>query len=390
GRPGAGDRGGRAPTRDDPVQGPVVPHVRDAPGGFAHHRVHGLLRLADPLPVRAAGLLRRLVRSRLDDGRARGGHPRADRELVGGAALRRRRHRAALHGPAHASRGLRPGTARARASGHRTGRLGHAGPPGRRAGDGRHRPVGRRAGATWGRRVHRTVADGPPADGSGNGGEPVTMPMSTAPMLPMFTAPVLGSLDPVGRDEAREAARRELEKQVYRRDEPSWIERGWDDCSEWLQDLLSRSPGPESQGSGGGLVSVIVIIIVVAVAVGLVVWLMWGRRNPRSRRDALLEDEPSTALGHREAAERHAAAGEWARALGVGVGLSARPGRTADELAEEAGEAVPELAGDLRAGVRIFDDVWYGDRPGTAEGYARLKDLDERLQAARPRPLEDS
>lgn len=218
---------------------------------------------------------------------------------------------------------------------------------------------------------------------------------------PVFTEPVLGSLDPVGRDEAREAARRELEKQVYRRDEPSWIERVWDDFSEWLQDLLSRSPGPESQGSGSGLVSVIVIIIVLAVAVGLVVWLMWGRRNPRSRRDALLEDEPSTALGHREAAERHAAAGEWARAvrerlraiardLEERAVLSARPGRTADELAEEAGEAVPELAGDLRAGVRIFDDVWYGDRPGTAEGYARLKDLDERLQAARPRPLEDS
>ena len=65
----------------------------------------------------------------------------------------------------------------------------------------------------------------------------------------MFTAPVLGSLDPVGRDEAREAARRELEKQVYRRDEPSWIERVWDDFSEWLQDLLSRSPGPSRRAA---------------------------------------------------------------------------------------------------------------------------------------------
>ncbi|MFS2294438.1 MAG: DUF4129 domain-containing protein [Actinomadura sp.] len=217
--------------------------------------------------------------------------------------------------------------------------------------------------------------------------------------MPAFTAPVLGSADPVGRDEAREMARRELEKQVYRRDEPSWVERAWDDFSEWLQDLFSGSPAPEPQGSGGGLLSVIVIIIVAGVAAGLVVWLMWGRRNPRSRREALLEGEPSTALGHREAAEGHAAAGEWAEAIRERLRavardleeravLSARPGRTADELAAEAGEAVPELAGDLRVGVQIFDDVWYGDRPGTDEGYARLKDLDERLQAARPKPLE--
>src|SRR5690606_17385997 len=151
----------------------------------------------------------------------------------------------------------------------------------------------------------------------------------------------------------------------------------WDDFSEWLQDLLSRSPGPESQGSGSGLVSVIVIIIVLAVAVGLVFWLMWGRRNPRSRRDALLEDEPSTALGHREAAERHAAAGEWARAvrerlraiardLEERAELSARPGRTADEMAEEAGEAEPELAGESRTGGRFIADGLDGVRPGTA------------------------
>ncbi|WP_075896675.1 DUF4129 domain-containing protein [Actinomadura sp. CNU-125] len=46
------------------------------------------------------------------------------------------------------------------------------------------------------------------------------------------------------------------------------------------------------------------------------------------------------------------------------------------------------LADALRAAVRTFDDVWYGDRPGTADGYAQVKDLDDRLRAARPAPLE--
>ncbi|WP_141581170.1 DUF4129 domain-containing protein [Actinomadura sp. WMMA1423] len=206
-------------------------------------------------------------------------------------------------------------------------------------------------------------------------------------------------LDPVGRDEAREAARRELEKQIYQRDKPSWLERAWDDFSEWLRHLFQRAPAPESQSTGGGWVSIAIIVVIVLVAVALVVWLMWGRGNPRSRKGALLEDTPSTAFDHREAAERHAEAARWAEAIRERLRaiardleeravLAARPGRTADELAAEAGAAVPELAGELAAGVRIFDDVWYGDRPGTPEGYARMKELDERLQAARPKPLE--
>ncbi|WP_207939326.1 DUF4129 domain-containing protein [Actinomadura darangshiensis] len=206
-------------------------------------------------------------------------------------------------------------------------------------------------------------------------------------------------LDPIGRDEAREMARRELDKQVYQRDKPSWLERAWDDFSDWLHQLFNQAPNPESQGSGGGWASIAIIVVIALIAIALVVWLMWGRLNPRSRKDPLLEDEPSTALDHRDAAERHAAAGQWAEAIRERLRaiardleeravLAARPGRTADELAAEAGEAVPELAGELAAGVRIFDDVWYGDRPGTAEGYARMTELDERLRAARPKPLE--
>lgn len=205
--------------------------------------------------------------------------------------------------------------------------------------------------------------------------------------------------DPVGRDEAREMARRELEKQVYQRDKPSWLERLWNDFADWLQNLFSQSPDPNSQGSGSGWASIAVIAVIALVAVALVVWLMRGRRNPRSRSDPLLDDVPSTAVDHRDAAERHAASGQWAEAIRERLRaiardleeravLAARPGRTADELAAEAGEAVPALADDLRAAVLVFDDVWYGERPGTAEGYARVKDVDERLRAAKPKPLE--
>jgi hypothetical protein len=36
--------------------------------------------------------------------------------------------------------------------------------------------------------------------------------------------------------------------------------------------------------------------------------------------------------------------------------------------------------------VRVFDDVWYGDRPGTREGYERLVMLDELVLGATSRP----
>ncbi|MFD0903350.1 DUF4129 domain-containing protein [Actinomadura sediminis] len=208
-------------------------------------------------------------------------------------------------------------------------------------------------------------------------------------------------LDPVDREQAREMARRELDKQIYQREEPSFLERWWNDFLDWLREVLNQAPGGgQPQGGGNGLLSIVVIVLVLAVAIALVAWLMWGRGNPRSRRGALLDDErPATALDHRDAAERHAAAGQWAEAIRERLRavardleeravLGPRPGRTADELAGEAGAAVPELADALRTAVRIFDDVWYGDRPGTADGYAQVKDLDDRLRAARPAPLE--
>ena len=207
-------------------------------------------------------------------------------------------------------------------------------------------------------------------------------------------------LDPIGRDEARELARRELEKPIYQRDRPSWLERVLERVVDWLGELFARAGQSTTHGDdGGGWASLVVILLVAAAAVGLVVWVMWGRRNVRSGREALLEERPTTARDHRAAAEQFAAAGDWpnairerlraiARDLEERAVLAPEPGRTADELAAEAGRALPGLAEPLRGGVRIFDDVWYGDRPGSAEEYARMKALDERVRAAKPRPLD--
>ncbi|WP_018653436.1 DUF4129 domain-containing protein [Actinomadura flavalba] len=208
------------------------------------------------------------------------------------------------------------------------------------------------------------------------------------------------TVDPIGRDEAAELARRELDRPLYHQDDPSWAERTFRRFSEWLGDLMQRAQEPGTPSDGSGWFSLGVVLVVLAIVVVLVVWLLRGRRNVRSERDALLDaGRAATAVDHRVEAERHAAAGRWrdairerlralARDLEERAIVEPRPGRTADELATEAGAALPDLAAPLRAGVRVFDDVWYGDRPGSAEHYAQLKALDERVQKTRPKRLE--
>jgi hypothetical protein len=210
---------------------------------------------------------------------------------------------------------------------------------------------------------------------------------------------IMTSWEPIGRDEARERARRELEKPIYHRDDPSLIERVFRRTSEWIQELFNKIFDPTRGGSGGGWIAVAVILAIIVIAIGIVFWVMRGRKNTRSDRAALLEAEPSTAVDHRAEAVRLAAGGQWAdairerlravaRDLEERIILDPRPGRTADELAVEAARALPDIAEALRSGVRVFDDVWYGDRPGTRDGYEQLAVLDELTQAAVPRPLE--
>ncbi len=104
-----------------------------------------------------------------------------------------------------------------------------------------------------------------------------------------------------------------------------------------------------------------------------------------------------TARDYRRAAERLAAGGDYAgaivetvRAIAADLDerdiLPPRPGRTADELAAEAGRELPSLAADLRAVTRLFDDIRYGDRAGNLAGYQLVSQVDADVRATRPTP----
>jgi hypothetical protein len=189
----------------------------------------------------------------------------------------------------------------------------------------------------------------------------------------------------LGRDEAREAAVRELSDPAYVSDDPNPLER----AVNWVLTRLG-----ELFAGAGGMSGITAFTVVVAVVVLIVIIfrLRVGRTGRALRSgDKVFGTTVMTAAEHRAAAEKAAAAGDFAEAVRErfravvrelehrGV-LDARAGRTVDEVAFEAGRALPVLAGDLRAAAVQFDDVWYGGRPATAEGYQRLVSVDGRVR----------
>lgn len=193
------------------------------------------------------------------------------------------------------------------------------------------------------------------------------------------------------RDPAREAAERELSKQMYHENDPSWLQRALEAFWDWVDDLL----GAASTATPGGALG-LVVIVVAALAVGAALW--WRLGTPRRRpvtAPALFDDRPRSAAEHRAAAEAHAAQGHWnqavqermravVRALEERALLDPRPGRTADEAAAEAGRTLPAHSDRLRTAARDFDDVTYGGRTASEDTYRGLAALDGDLEHTKP------
>ena len=190
----------------------------------------------------------------------------------------------------------------------------------------------------------------------------------------------------IDRDAAHEAAQRELAKPIYPKG--SLTER----LSEWLDDLLYRIAQQGSSLPGGWLTIALLLTI---LAIAIVVAVRIARRTMRTNRGgehALFDSQELTAAQHRATAERYAAVGDWTAAIRHRLRAIARlleedgvlnpvPGRTATELARDAGAATPNLAGELAQAATAFNDVTYGERPGTEPAYRMIADLDDHLRS---------
>jgi hypothetical protein len=196
------------------------------------------------------------------------------------------------------------------------------------------------------------------------------------------------SLD-IDRDAAHQAAQDELNKPIY-----SKASAG-QQFTDWMNEMLYRLLQKTASIPGGwftAMVLFILLVIAVAVAVHIV------RRTMRSRRGGdqqLFGAGQLTAAQHRSAAERCAVEGDWAAAIRHRLRAVARqleesgtlnpaPGRTANELARDAGAALPRLADELSQAATAFNDVTYGEQPGTQDSYRMIADLDDHLRSRSP------
>jgi hypothetical protein len=186
-------------------------------------------------------------------------------------------------------------------------------------------------------------------------------------------------------DAAHEAAQRELQKPIYPK--PSLTER----LIEWVNELLYRLASAGSSLPGGWFtLSILLILLVIAI----VITIRIARRTMRTDRGggyALFGEHELSAAEHRATAEQYAATGNWAAAIrhrlravareleDSGV-LDAIPGRTATELARDAGRALPSLAAELTQAAGSFNDVTYGEVPGTESAYRMIAALDDHLR----------
>jgi hypothetical protein len=197
---------------------------------------------------------------------------------------------------------------------------------------------------------------------------------------------------PITRDGARTAANRELSKQIYHRYDDPWPVRAFNAVQHWI-DRLINEVAKHSPGGGAGAVALLVAVAILLIALRLRLGPM--RRNPRLTR-AVLGDAMTTAAEHRQEAIVAASRADWStaivsrmRALARGLEengeLPDRPGRTADELATEIALNHLDGADVVARAARIFDEVAYGSRPGSPEGYAVVVEADDICSTARSR-----
>jgi hypothetical protein len=193
----------------------------------------------------------------------------------------------------------------------------------------------------------------------------------------------------IDRDAAHDAAQNELSKPIYPKGSLT------DRLEDWLSQLVYKLIVEASSVPGGWFTLTVILLLVAVAAVVAVRIAMRTIRTNRGRDSALFGTNELTSAEHRATAEQLAAQGNWSAAIRHRLRAVARhleetgvlnpvPGRTATELARDAGAATPGLIDELRRAAETFNDVTYGERPGTESGYRLIADLDDHLRFSTP------
>src|SRR5215467_13256043 len=99
----------------------------------------------------------------------------------------------------------------------------------------------------------------------------------------------------IGRDQARELARRELARSIYR---PSLLSRWWHDILRWLHSVVS----PTRVGEPNWLAVAALSAVVIVAAAAAFYWLGSPRASRRSQAEPVIAGKPRTAAEYRSTA----------------------------------------------------------------------------------------
>jgi hypothetical protein len=190
----------------------------------------------------------------------------------------------------------------------------------------------------------------------------------------------------IDRDAAHQVAQIELDKPIYSKGSAA------QQFAEWVNEILYRLLDKTASIPGGWFTTSVLLIL---LAIAVVVAVHIARRTMRTNRGGdyqLFEAGLLTAAQHRATAEGYAAQGDWSAAIRHRLRAVARqleetgvlepaPGRTANELASDTGAALPQLGSELSEAATAFNDVTYGERPGTEAAYRTIVALDDHLRS---------
>lgn len=189
---------------------------------------------------------------------------------------------------------------------------------------------------------------------------------------------------PIGREAARQAARHELSKHIYHRYDDSWPVA----AVKWLEHELAKLFDTAGRHAPGGGAGALAFLAVIAAVILIARWRIGPLGKQAKVAPPVLGELERTAAEHRAAADAAAARGAWndavvegmravARQLEESAVLDPKPGRTADELARDAGARLSGASSPLAAAAVAFDTVAYGRRDATADSYATIRRADD-------------
>lgn len=197
---------------------------------------------------------------------------------------------------------------------------------------------------------------------------------------------------PVGRGAAQRLARHELSKAIYHQPQSLPVRVAHD-----VVTLLGRLFSAAGSVTPGGWWTAVALAALLVAAVSMIAVRLGPVARP-ARVTGPAWDRGSRAMTSRElrdASAASAAGGDYGMATlqrlravvtsceerGI---LPVSAGRTANEIAAQAGARFPGQRADLVAGARSFDQILYGGGTGTREGYERMCALDAALATSRP------